>query len=47
MVGALLCGLGPQDIAEALARASTEPDGRYRGWQAAPACGLCLEEVYF
>ena len=48
MVGALLCGLSPEDIARALARGSTEElGGRYRGWQAAPACGLCLEEVYF
>ena len=47
MVGALLCGLSPQDIAQALARGSAELDGSYRGWQAAPACGLCLEDVYF
>ena len=47
MVGALLCGSGPDDIERALARGSAELDGGYRGWQAAPACGLCLEEVYF
>ena len=48
MVGALLCGCSHEDISRALARGSdVELDGSYRGWQAAPACGLCLEEVYF
>ena len=47
MVGAMMCGCGPEDISRALARGSAELTGSYRGWQAAPACGLCLEEVFF
>ena len=47
MVGALLVA-SPEHIQAMLeVGSSVLPDGSYRGWNAAPPRGLCLEHVYY
>lgn len=47
MVGALLVS-SPEHITAMLAMGSSAlPDGKYRGWNAVPPRGLCLERVYY
>ena len=47
MVGALLVA-SPEHILKMLAMGSIKlPDGQYRGWNAAPSLGLCLDRVFY
>ena len=47
MVGALL--VAPLEHIRAMLElgSSVLPDGKYRGWNAVPPRGLCLEHVYY
>ena len=47
MVGALLESDREQIVAALQLGSTCQPDGRYRGWNAVPPRGLCLEHVFY